>query len=88
MSRHIELINLPRYICHVLIGREHKAEHRMLAGGVVMICGVLVSQMTGELLIVKATAELIGCTLHAIGAIPILEWLLDDRDDDPPGLPA
>jgi len=85
-----DYINLPRAICRHLIGKDHQAHHRMAAGATLMVFGVMVAQSGHlvEVVVIKATIDLIGYSFHGLGLVPFLEWLLEsdknDKDDPPP----
>lgn len=84
-------LNVPRMICQALIGKGHQTHHRIAVGGAIMCTGVLIAQggHLVEVVIFKATLDLIGYTLHGVGIVPFLEWLLeaDKNDKDPPAPP-
>lgn len=90
MHRHLQYINLPRAICRSLIGRTHQPHHRMAVGVVIMATGVVIAQGSHlvELFIFRAAFDLVGYGVHGLGAVPFLEWLLEDDDHHggPPGL--
>lgn len=87
MANHIKVLNLPRELCHLILGREHKPHHRMIAGGVVMVCGVLVAKSAhaASLETTKVFLDLTGYFIHGLGAVPFVEWLLlEEAGDSPP----
>lgn len=70
--------NLPRAICHFLIGEEHKTSHRMVAGFAVMVGGVLIAK-SGHHFSYDSVAVLVDMTgygVHALGATPYIEWAM------------
>jgi hypothetical protein len=74
----VTVVNLPREGCNLLIGKEHKTSHRMIAGMVVMGAGVLLAK-TGHYMPYEGMAvavDMTGYFVHALGATPYLEWLL------------
>lgn len=79
-------INIPRLICQSLIGKSHETHHRIAVGGFLMCTGVLIAQggHLVEIVVFKATLDLVGYTLHGVGIVPFLEWLLESDKDDPP----
>jgi len=79
--------NLPRHICQHLLGKDHQAHHRMTAGATLMVVGVFIAQGSHlvEIVVFKATIDLIGYSFHGLGLVPFLEWLLDnDKEGGPP----
>lgn len=83
---HKGYINLPRTICQHLIGKDHQAHHRMCAGATIMVTGIMIAQCGHlvEVVIFKATLDLIGYSFHGLGIVPFLEWLLESDKNDPP----
>ena len=87
MRKHMSYINLPRIICQHMLGKDHKAHHRMAAGASIMVTGIMIAQCGHlvEVVIFKATLDLIGYSFHGLGIVPFLEWLLEsDKDDNQP----
>jgi hypothetical protein len=81
-----DYVNLPRAICRHLIGKDHQAHHRMAAGATIMVTGIMIAQCGHlvEVVVFKATLDLIGYSFHGLGIVPFLEWLLDSDKDEPP----
>lgn len=72
------MVCVPRVVCTHLIGKEHTMRHRMWTGFVIMLFGVIVAKsgMFLAFFILHVLADLVGFLIHAIGAIPFVEWLL------------
>ncbi len=77
--RAIRVANLPREICNHLHGEHHPLSHRMWVGLVVMMSGVSVAHMAGGLPhLLALVVDMLGYGIHALGAVPYLEWLLEE----------
>lgn len=76
--RHLHLANLPREVCLHLIGPQHKPHHRMIAGAVIMVAGVLIAKSAEHFHAFPAhvALDLVGYMIHGLGAVPYIEWLL------------
>lgn len=73
----ISALNVPRRICHFMVGEEHRTSHRMAVGFIVMTGGVLVAKGAHGLPhILAIMGDMLGYGIHALGATPFLEWLL------------
>lgn len=85
---HLDYINLPRMLCAHILGKDHEPRHRMTVGGFIMVTGVVIAHFstTMDVVIFKITLDFIGYTFHAVGFVPILDWL-DHKDPPPPALP-
>lgn len=72
--------NIPHLICNHIIGKEHKIQHRITVGTVIMMIGVLISKGGGgiSLVIVHYLSDAIGYGLHGIGLIPWIEYITDN----------
>ena len=77
----IKFINLPRELCHFLLGAEHKTSHRMIAGVFVMGCGVGTAKAAVFFTVPLAhiSLDMIGYFIHAVGAIPFIEYLMSEN---------
>lgn len=77
MSLHI--LNLPREVCHLLIGPDHKTSHRMVVGLVIMAGGVYIAKVGGhfpDTNVMHYVLDMGGYFVHALGSVPYLEYLL------------
>jgi hypothetical protein len=75
----VKVANLPREICNHLHGEEHALSHRMWVGLAVMLGGVfLAHSAAGMPHFVSVAIDMVGYAIHALGATPFIEWLLED----------
>lgn len=83
MKRVLHICNVPRIICHRLIGGHHTPGHRMAVGLVIMIGGVAVAKSAhaAEYVIIQGGLDLLGYAIHGLGAVPFIEWLLEEEKD-------
>ncbi len=69
-------LNSPRFICDHVVGENHTSNHRMFAGTIVIIFGVVIAKlgvfMPGGIVVHLAT-DAVGYLIHGIGAIPFVE---------------
>ena len=81
-TRHVlHFANLPREICHILIGKDHHIAHRLVAGGVIMSCGVAIAKYGGhypDVHILHYLLDMGGYFVHALGAVPYIELLIEE----------
>lgn len=81
--RCLRWVNLPRQTCHVLIGKHHTAQHRMVAGIIIMMVGVGVAKGLPALLpsgLVHFVADLLGYGVHGLGLTPFIEAATDELE--------
>lgn len=77
--RAIKVANLPREICNHLHGDAHSVSHRMWVGFGVMLGGVMFAHMASGLPhFIAVVVDMTGYGIHALGATPFIEWLLED----------
>lgn len=75
----VKLANLPREICHHLHGDDHSVSHRMWVGVAVMGAGVYFAHLSTEFPhYVAVLVDMTGYGIHALGATPFIEWLLEE----------
>lgn len=76
---HLNVLNLPREICEVLLGKDHKTSHRMMVGLGVMGAGVGIAHCTAGVtpVVFSYLGDMFGYLIHALGAVPFLERLLE-----------
>lgn len=68
-----------RIVCDHVVGEEHTARHRCVAGTIVMVCGVLIvnsATLVEHVHWLHLVTETIGNFVHALGATPFLEGLV------------
>lgn len=71
--------NVMRPVCALLLGRNHKPMHRMLAGLVAMAVGIVVIKV-GEHYsshLVSFVTDGVGFFIHGAGLVPFLEHLAE-----------
>lgn len=73
-------LNLPKALCQACLGHNHSHGHRMLAGLVVMAVGVAIAKAGAEYnaFAVHYVTDAVGFAVHGLGAVPFLEWLLEE----------
>ena len=73
-------VNVVRTACDHMMGPNHSTVHRILAGGVVMLVGVVLAKYAGhhEVVVVQYVGDLVGYGIHGLGLTPIAEVLLED----------
>lgn len=77
--RAVKVANLPREICNHLHGEDHTVAHRMWVGFVVMAGGVLLAHTaSGFPHFIAVAIDMTGYGIHALGATPFIEWLLEE----------
>jgi hypothetical protein len=69
------LANAPRVICEHFLGENHTYGHRIFVGSFIMIFGVSIAQAHVGIVFVDMFFEGAGYVIHAIGAVPILEYV-------------
>lgn len=76
----LALIYLPRIICNHIIGHNHHVGHRITIGFMIMMLGVFIAKTASEYYVLTIIYDACGYALHAIGAVPIIEWLLKFKE--------
>ena len=69
------VLNLTHHICEHFLGESHTVKHRMGVGMIIMFIGVYVAHSHTDIMLVSIAYNIFGYTIHAIGAIPYVEWL-------------
>jgi hypothetical protein len=67
-------------LCNHLLGEDHSHGHRMIVGIMIMFLGVVVAKSGSPILILHCITETIGFGLHALGAVPFIEYANKKRD--------
>lgn len=76
----LKYCNLPREVCHHLIGKDHTPRHRMIAGAGIMAVGVTLAQVVSELVHFPGAHfifDMVGYGVHGLGLVPFIEHALD-----------
>lgn len=79
MHRVIHMANLPREICHKLIGPQHSTGQRIIVGSVIMCGGVVIAKFGAHFppdAILHYVMDVAGYFIHGLGAVPLIEWLV------------
>lgn len=71
-------------LCNHLLGEGHSHRHRMIVGILTMFIGVVVAKVGSPTLILHCITETLGFGLHAIGAIPFIEYVNTNKDGKGP----
>lgn len=79
MIRIVTILNLPRHLCRAALGKDHTVAHRMAAGTVIMVGGVVLSKTTVPGLDLHLFFDLVGYLIHGIGAVPFVEYLIAEE---------
>jgi len=78
--------SLPQKLCIGLLGHNHPIHHRLMAGGTVMVVGVTiahtVAMVVPQVHTVVFIGDLVGYLIHGIGAIPFIEWFMEEEEED------
>lgn len=80
---HIDL-NLPRVALRHMTGSDHTPAHHMVAGGGIMVIGVLIAKsayLLPDLLVIHVGVDLVGYLIHGIGAVPFIEHLIANKTE-------
>lgn len=79
----IKYLNLPKVLCQHAIGHHHTVGHRMVAGTTIMGIGVGTAKaaVLFHSLPLHMSLDLVGYLIHGIGAVPFVEYLLDEHQE-------
>lgn len=82
MKKLLHRLNLPRYICNILVDKKHCLCHRYFVGILVMMCGVVIAKTIGHhpTHYIALVGDTLGYGLHGIGLIPFVETLLEGAE--------
>lgn len=67
---------LPQVICCALFGENHPIKHRIFAGIIIAVIGVILNSLIQETfhnVAIKLCGETVGMGFHGIGLTPIIE---------------
>lgn len=75
----VKRIDITRKICQHAIGEKHTIGHRMTVGTIIMIVGVGIAKYCASVhfVVIHVTGDIVGYLIHAFGATPYLEWLIN-----------
>ena len=80
MKKLLRKINIIRHACDFLAGDNHKFLHRAIVGVIVMTVGVIIFKTLGyhDTLSIAVAGSVVGHSIHGIGLIPFVEYLLEN----------
>lgn len=55
-----------------IAGKNHTKTHRRCVGGVILIIGVLISKLGGDIVVLHVVFDAFGYALHGVGLIPFI----------------
>lgn len=82
INRLVRALNLPRWICHHMVGEQHTCKHRLAVGMVVIFAGVGIAFVGGHFhhnLPLALFLDAVGYLVHGIGALPFVELVLAEK---------
>jgi hypothetical protein len=79
-SKLMLILNIPRMICDHVVGENHHLHHRLKCGVMLMTVGVLIANVHADIMLINIVSEGFGYTLHAVGAMPILETVMKVKE--------
>ena len=80
LFRCLEFLNLSKLIAKHLMGENHTKQHHRAVGIVIIIFGVLMSEITPHS--IRIFAAIIGQSLHGIGLIPFINELEKTKENE------
>lgn len=71
-------VNLVGIVCDHVLSENHSHLHRVVAGVLVAMVGVLIAHNLGHShnQAIAVAGDGVGYTLHGLGIAPILDWLI------------
>lgn len=80
----LDSVNLPKYVCHRLVGEDHPKSHRMIAGALVMAVGVIVAKTMAPIHFFQLhiLGDIIGYGIHALGAVPFIDHIIESNKEN------
>lgn len=72
----VNAFNLPHRVCDHFLGERHTFGHRFFVGSIIILCGTAIAQIHIGFMVVDLVLEGGGYVIHAIGAIPVVEYVL------------
>lgn len=70
----LHTVNVPKHILNQVAGKSHPLWSRLLFGFLIMIASTMIAE---SFVFMAAIRELV----HAVGAIPYIEWLVNNVDE-------
>ena len=77
----MKTLNVARHLCDHVVGKKHSHAHRMVAGSIVMACGVLIAKIHVEAMLAGLMVDGLGYLVHGIGAIPFVEAVMAEGEE-------
>lgn len=74
--KNIAKVDLTRKISTHLVGEDHNIKHRMSVGGVIILIGVVISEIPATYGVLHIVYDAVGYGIHGIGLLPYGEHFL------------
>lgn len=76
----LDVVNLPKYVCHHLVGEDHPKSHRMIVGAIVMTTGVVIVKLMSPIhfLQLHIIGDILGYGIHALGSVPFIDHIIEN----------
>ena len=78
----LQYLNPVKQTCNHLLGKDHTQRHRLGAGVVFIVTGVLISKVGAGIEYVKLFFDGFGYLIHAFGTIPFIEALQEHLKEE------
>jgi hypothetical protein len=80
--KQLQYLNPVKQTCNHLLGKDHTQRHRLGAGVVFIVTGVLISKVSVGIEYFKLFFDGFGYLIHAFGTIPFIEALQQHLKDE------
>lgn len=81
----LQYLNPVKQTCNHLLGKDHTQRHRLGAGVVFIVTGVLISKVGAGIEYIKLFFDGFGYLIHAFGTIPFIEALQEHLKEEKNG---
>lgn len=78
-NKFLHYINVPKHVCTHIAGEKYKPRHKMLAGLVVGVIGVLISHipiLLGHGMLITIISDTVGYGFHGLGLVPFINYYI------------
>lgn len=83
LKKALNKVDVSRKISNHLVGENHSLGHRMIIGAVIIFGGVAIAAVGhGEQWLFAYLIDGTGYLIHAMGAVPYIEWFITLGEDD------